>query len=80
MTGASQIHLSSFEVRYFILKNGNLGYYTDKREAHSLAPPKGSCHVLSIITIKSMPQKDRNGHNQVQNSASDPDAVDETPN
>ena len=62
---AKCIDLLSHEVRYFVLKNGVLSYFTDKKEAQANAAPKGSFHVLSITSIKTMPHKDKKFHNQV---------------
>ena len=48
------------QVRYFILKDGVLSYYGDKKEAQDpKLQPKGSFHVLSITSIKTMPHKDK---------------------
>jgi hypothetical protein len=47
-----------------VLKNGVLSYFTDKKEAQGSAAPKGSFHVLSITSIKTMPHKDKKFHNQ----------------
>jgi len=41
-----------------------LSYFTDKKEAQANAAPKGSFHVLSITSIKTMPHKDKKFHNQ----------------
>jgi phage terminase small subunit len=51
-------------VRYFVLKSGVLNYYADKKEHQANAAPKGSFHVLSITSIKTMPQKDKKFQNQ----------------
>jgi len=62
--GSSAFGRKNWKVRYFVLKNGVLSYFTDKKEAQANASPKGSFHVLSITSIKTMPQKDKKFHNQ----------------
>jgi hypothetical protein len=53
------------QVRYFMLKDGVLSYYGDKKEAQDpKLQPKGSFHVLSITSIKTMPHKDKKFQNQ----------------
>jgi len=62
--GSSVLGRKNWKVRYFVLKNGVLSYFTDKKEAQASATPKGSFHVLSITSIKTMPHKDSKFHNQ----------------
>lgn len=62
--GSSAFGRKNWKVRYFVLKNGVLSYFTDKNEAQANATAKGSFHVLSITSIKTMPQKDKKFHNQ----------------
>ncbi len=57
-----------YQVRYFVLKNGVLSYFADKKEAQASATPKGSFHVLSITSIKTMPHKDKKFQNQVRDA------------
>ena len=58
------------QVRYFILKDGVLSYYGDKKEAQDpKLQPKGSFHVLSITSIKTMPHKDKKFQNQAPAAA-----------
>jgi len=62
--GSSTFGRRNWKVRYFTLKNGVLSYYADKKEAQANQPPKGSFHVLSITSIKTMPHKDKKFANQ----------------
>lgn len=68
------------QVRYFVLSKGVLNYYEDKKAYQKGTKPlvlvaaamlterrvvQGSNHVLQIMSIKTMPEKDKKFSNQV---------------
>lgn len=62
--GTSAFGRKNWKVRYFVLKNGVLSYYENKKASQASEAPKGSFHVLSISSIKTMPHKDKKFSNQ----------------
>jgi len=62
--GTSAFGRKSWKVRYFVLSKGVLNYYEDKKAYQKGTKPLGSNHVLQIMSIKTMPEKDKKFSNQ----------------